>query len=78
MVLSKKTLKLYGYKTNEDYFNYIIDSYIQGQFKQMKDLIKKLNAEQKEDLFIYIQDNITDSYLKDSLLNNLIKIILGS
>jgi len=77
-MLSKKTLKLYGYKTKEDYFNYIIDSYIKGQFKQMKDLIKKLNSEQKEDLFIYIQENITDSYLKDSLLNNLIKIILGS
>jgi hypothetical protein len=42
MVLSKKVLKLYGYKTKEDYFNYIVNSYINGNFKQMKDLIKKL------------------------------------
>ena len=57
MVVGKKTLKDYGFYSIEDYFNYILDSEINGQYSQVKDLFKKLNKDQKRLFMAYIQDN---------------------
>ena len=35
----QKLSKYYGFKNNEDFFNYIIESYINGQKKQFTDLM---------------------------------------
>ena len=50
-MISKKTLKEYEYKSIEDYFNYIIDSKINGNYSQVKSLIKDLSKDQKILLF---------------------------
>jgi len=55
-MISKKTLKEYGFNSIEDYFNYILDSQINGNSQQVKDLFKKLNTEQKRLFMAYIQN----------------------
>lgn len=56
-MISKKTLRLYEFNSIEDYFNYIIDSQINGNNQQVKDLFKKLDQNQKRDYFYYLKNN---------------------
>ena len=56
-MISKKTLKNYGWETIEDYFNYIVESQINGNFEQVKELFKKLSKKQREEFYIYLKDN---------------------
>ena len=53
-MISNKTLKEYEFKTIENYFDYIIDSQINGNHSQVKNLFKKLSNEQKRLFFNYI------------------------
>jgi len=53
-MISKKTLKNYEFKTIEDYFNYIVDSQLNGNHSQVKKLFKRLSNEQKKTFFNYL------------------------
>jgi len=53
-MIGKKTLKDYEFKTIEDYFNYICDSYLNGNFNQVRELFNKLNQQQKNKFFSYL------------------------
>jgi len=55
MVIGKKTLKDYEFKSIEDYFDYIVDSQINGNHQQVKDLFKKLDNGQKKTFFNYLK-----------------------
>lgn len=46
-MVSKKLIKSYDFDTIEDYFNYIIDSKINGQPQQARELYKTLSDAQK-------------------------------
>ena len=46
-MVSKKLIKSYDFDTIEDYFNYIIDSKINGQRAQAKELYDALSTRQK-------------------------------
>jgi len=65
-MISKKDLKNYEFRTIEGYFNYIIDSKINGNFSQVKDLFNKLNKEQKSLCLKYLNydDEIRQETLK--------------
>lgn len=54
-MIGKKTLKDYEFKTIENYFDYIVDSQLNGNSQQVKDLFKKLNNEQKKTFFNYLK-----------------------
>ena len=56
MVVSKKLLKDYEFYSIEKYFDYIIDSQINGNHTQVKDLFKKLGKDQKRLFMAYIQN----------------------
>lgn len=56
-MLGKQALKDYEFKTLEDYFNYIQDSYLNGNFSQVRSLFKKLSQEQKNQFIFYLQEN---------------------
>lgn len=56
-MISKKDLKEYGFVSIENYFDYIIESQINGNHSQVKDLFKKLNADQKRLFMAYIQNH---------------------
>ena len=47
-MVSKKLIKSYDFETIEDYFNYIIDSKINGQRAQAKELYNALSVRQKD------------------------------
>jgi len=55
-MISKATLKKYEFYSIEDYFNYIIDSQLNGNSQQVKDLFKKLDNSQKRLFMAYIQN----------------------
>lgn len=57
MVVGNSTLKHYGYKEIEDYFNYIVDSQINGNHSQVKELFKALSNEQKNEFFNFLKAN---------------------
>ena len=56
-MISKKTLKDYEFKAIENYFDYIIDTEINGNYSQLKELIKKLSQDQKKLLWDYLNDS---------------------
>ena len=64
-MISKKTLKEYEYKSIEDYFNYIIDSKINGNYSQVKSLIKDLSKDQKILLFNYLKNPMYEGIKED-------------
>ena len=53
-MISKKTLKKYRFETIENYFNYICDSYVNGQYSQVRELFNRLNQQQKNKFFAYL------------------------
>jgi len=55
-MISKKDLKMYEFYSIENYFDYIIESQINGNSSQVKDLFKKLSGDQKRLFFAYIQN----------------------
>ena len=54
-MVSKATLKAYEFKTIEDYYDYICDSLINGQYKQVKELIDLMSTPQKKEGIKYIE-----------------------
>ena len=64
-MISKTTLKEYEFKTIEDYFNYIVDSKINGQYSQVKHLIKQLSKDQKLLLFRYLKHDKYKGFEED-------------
>jgi len=52
-MISQKTLKQYDFQSIEDYYNYIIDSKINGNRKQVKDLYRSLSSKQKTEFIEY-------------------------
>jgi hypothetical protein len=64
-MVSKATIKYYG-EVIEDYFEYIVESIINGQRQQVRKLIKNLSKEQKKEALVWYDEQIitfcTDSY----------------
>lgn len=48
-MVSQKLIKEYDFETIEDYYNYVIESKINGQHKQCNDLIIEMSKSQKID-----------------------------
>jgi len=55
-MIGKQTLKNYEFNSIENYFDYIIDSQINGNHSQVKELFKKLGKDQKRLFMAYIQN----------------------
>jgi hypothetical protein len=53
-MVSKKGLKTYGFETTEEFFDYIIDSKINGQCTQCVTLIKEMSLKQMKDFLKYL------------------------
>lgn len=72
-MVSKKLIKGYEFSDITEYFNYIVESRVNGQIKQAKDLYKKLSKAQKTDFWQWFdasyyydaQDNEETNYVND-------------
>jgi hypothetical protein len=56
-MIGKETLKEYEFKQIENYFNYIQESIINGNFSQVKDLFNKLSKSQQKLCLRYFNAN---------------------
>jgi len=72
-MISKTELKCYGWNKMSEYYNHIIESEINGQYKQFKSLINDLSKSQKHDFYDYVADL---SYYDGEKMDNLIKEFL--
>jgi len=55
-MISKKYIKQLEFKTIEDLFNYIVESEINGNYSQCKELLNKLSSSQFKDYLNYLKD----------------------
>lgn len=64
MSILKPDLDQYGFKTLDDYFNYMVESQINGQFQQVKSLAEALSRKQKKEALIYFlnRQHVRDDY----------------
>ena len=53
-MISKKDLKDYEFYSIEEYYDYLVDSKINGKFTQVKELIHDLSPTQKKDAIDYL------------------------
>lgn len=73
-MITQKEITALDFDTIEEYFNYIYESYINGQITQAKELTAKLSAEQKKTCMEHIHtlfyydavDNEDENYIDDS------------
>ncbi len=54
-MISKKDLAVYEWEHIDDYYNYIVESRINGQIPQVRDLIQKLSKKQLKDFLEYVE-----------------------
>ena len=59
-MIGKSTLKKYGFEYLFNYFDYIIDSQLNGNNSQVKELYKKLSKDQKELFYFYLKKDRLD------------------
>jgi hypothetical protein len=69
-LVTKKDIEALDFTTIEEYFQYIVDSEINGQIQQAKRLFKDLSRPQKKDFLDYCSERM-DS---DEVLNILVRI----
>jgi uncharacterized membrane protein len=67
----KNLAKSYDFKEGYEYYEYIVASYINGQFAQMESLFNKLGKEDRKDFIRWVNDNY-ENELKLTLLNEVI------
>jgi hypothetical protein len=54
-MITEKEIQDYGFEDINDYFDYIVDSRMNGQHKQARNLYNALSDGQKETLFYYYE-----------------------
>ena len=59
-MVSQKLIKSYGFTEITEYFDYIIDSIINGQPQQAKQLFVDLSAKQKLNFYVFLKENNID------------------
>jgi len=66
MVIGNKTLKMYEFDSITDYYEYIVESEMNGNYSQMKNLFSKLSKGQKASFLAWMRINeITNIKLED-------------
>ena len=65
-MIYKKQLTEYEFKTMFDYYNYIVESIINGQRKQAEDLINQLSKAQKKDAIDYFNMTGESEHIKEA------------
>ena len=56
-MVSSVQIKALDFTTIQQYFEYVIESRINGNFQQAEKLIKKMSKDQKKEFMQYVDDN---------------------
>lgn len=73
-MVSKTYLRAYAFKTIEDYFDYILLSKVNGQQKQVADLIERMSKEQKKECLKWFEEQTKTAdteYCKKELIKSI-------
>ena len=57
-MVSQKLIKSLDFQNINEYFDYIIDSIINGQPQQAKELFVKLSSKQKLDFYLFLNGKL--------------------
>lgn len=75
-MVSKKDIEGYDFKSINEYFDYIVESEVNGQRTQVTNLIDDMNKSQKKEAYTYISNNYgandSDALLVKTLIFNCI------
>lgn len=68
-MISNKLIKSYDFTTIDEYFDYVVMSYLNGNFSQLKELIRKMSKGDKREFMNYLNNcgeshNTQDTILK--------------
>jgi hypothetical protein len=55
-MITQKTITEYGFETIDDYYYYILESRMNGQHKQARQLFADLSEQQQQDFLYYVGD----------------------
>ncbi len=66
-MISNTTLKGYDFNHITEYYNYVIESVVNGQRSQAKELIKKMSKQQRRDALNYFEFDIEGGELLTEL-----------
>ena len=69
MSLALKLAKELDFKTEEEYFEYCVNSYINGNHSQCKEMFQKLKKDGQKELLNYISRNNVPSHVFRFYLN---------
>jgi len=70
--MSKKLITLakeLDFTTETEYFDYLIESYINGQFTQCRNLFNAMKKEDKKGFIKYVDNSYTEKDIKDFYFN---------
>jgi hypothetical protein len=73
-MISKKSLKSYNFNSMDQYFDYILESEVNGQFEQVEKLIIELSKPQRIDLFEYLRNGEQSEY-RAKCIGKLLKLL---
>jgi len=66
-MISKKYIKDLEFKNIDEFFNYVVESKINGNYAQTKEFIKKMNNNQFKDFLLYLknfeQEELNEEFL---------------
>lgn len=65
--------KQYGFKTEYEIYDYLIESYFNGNINQCKAIIKKLTKEAKKDFMEYLKE-FNNSEMQDRFIKIIIDL----
>ena len=60
-MINKRDLKDYNFRNIDSYYDYVLESHINGQFKQVETLIQALSKNQKKGFIKYIDSMQSDA-----------------
>jgi len=70
--MSKKLITLakeLDFTTETEYFDYLIESHINGQFTQCRNLFNTMKKEDKKEFIKYVDNSYTEKDIKDFYFN---------
>jgi hypothetical protein len=69
-LIMQRNLNALEFSTNEEYYNYCVESYLNGQRNQCKTLFKQMPSDNQHELIEYIRDN----YANDGIHNYFVSL----
>ena len=68
-MISQKYIKELEFNNIDEFFNYVVESKINGNYSQTKEFINKMSKSQRIDFKNYLNYSETDAETKQELLN---------